>query len=167
MDFYDANNGIAVCNANGTPYIARTTDGGASWIQDTIPNTILSQSTVYSGFIPVQMVNPNAAFTQIVVSTSKRYIIGYGQASAGLDENTGIVGTDVLIYPNPTEADKVTIEAESLREVRVINNQGQLVLLTNEFQNGAELDLHGLDTGVYHVMIIGEDYTTNRKLIIK
>ena len=176
IDFYDANNGVAACSANCTPFIARTTDGGQTWIQDTIANSILTQSSGFSGFKPIQMVTPDAAFTQIVVNTSKRYIIGFGIAEGSSDTTTNPNPTDAIaknleskvsIYPNPVFFGNLTIEAEGHYNVNIYNANGQLIKTELNLNNKSEISLNDINAGLYIIQINGKDNNTTQKLIIK
>lgn len=173
IDFLDATNGVATCNANGTPFMARTEDGGQNWIQDTIPQTILSHSSNYSGFMPVQMVTKDAAFTQIHVNSTKRYIIGFGQGQGG---SGGPSSTDFIthsqdlftVYPNPSNSEHtVTIKLDHrLNSLTIINSSGQVIDEIFEIENEYELQVNNYKPGIYFLIAKSSTNTEVKKLII-
>ena len=62
----------------------------------------------------------------------------------GLDEN----GESVSVYPNPARA-RLTVEAEGLRHVTLINVQGQIVYDAIAEGNQTNIDLAGFVAGLY------------------
>jgi photosystem II stability/assembly factor-like uncharacterized protein len=165
VDFFDVNNGVAACNANGMPFIARTTDGGTTWIKDTISSAVLNLSLVYSGFKPIQMVSPSAAFTQIVTTTSKRYIIGFtNPSSTSIANNTA---SDLGLYPNPVTNGLLTIEGKGTYDVTIYNINGQIVENRYKLNGNSTIDLNSTNPGLYLVKVIGVDYSFTKKIIIK
>lgn len=173
IDFYDANNGVAGCSANGTLFLSRTTDGGQTWIQDTLADSISSISSFQSGFKPIQMVSPDAAFTQIISNTTSRYIIGFGVATndtSGGNPSTSINEKwerDISIYPNPNTDHVLNINVEGSYSVMIYNANGQMVTSATNLTNLSTIELGNLTTGLYSVHIIGEEYNTTRKLLVK
>ena len=71
---------------------------------------------------------------------------------------------DVSLYPNPTES-KVYIEAEGLRQVRVINLMGQEVMNQTVNDNRFILDLSSQPKGCYFIETLTEQGSTTTKIM--
>ncbi len=71
---------------------------------------------------------------------------------------------DVSLYPNPTES-KVYIEAEGLRQVRVINLMGQEVMNQTVSGNRFILDLSSQPKGCYFIETLTEQGSTTTKIM--
>ena len=82
-------------------------------------------------------------------------------------------GNSIFIYPNPTKG-KLNIDLSSkLNEsldMRVINSSGQVVyfIMYNKNHKTLEnLDLGGLDDGIYHITFEGVNFKTSKSVILK
>ena len=86
--------------------------------------------------------------------------------------NAESVLTQTSIYPNPTSGNSqliISADKSANALVRVVDINGQAVI---ELQEGVQagiqtvnLDLSGLDAGVYFVQVIGEGFKSSEKLI--
>ncbi len=79
----------------------------------------------------------------------------------GLDEN----GESVSVYPNPARA-RLTIEAEGLRQVTLINMQGQIVYDAIAEGNQTNIDLAGFVAGLYMLRIDTENGVVSRQVSV-
>ena len=79
----------------------------------------------------------------------------------GLDEN----GESVSVYPNPARA-RLTVEAEGLRQVTLINVQGQIVYDAIAEGNQTNIDLAGFVAGLYVLRIDTENGVVSRQVSI-
>jgi len=79
--------------------------------------------------------------------------------------NTEIPG--FKLYPNPATADivYVTTEQNALKEVRIFDVFGELIL-TDRMSSRA-LDISRLSPGVYVVQVIENGKSINRKLVVR
>lgn len=76
-------------------------------------------------------------------------------------------GLEVRIYPNPA-SDVVNVAAADLKEVRLLNTVGQVVMVQSVNGNVAQLSVSGLVPGVYMVQAIRADgVAAVRKLVRK
>lgn len=75
----------------------------------------------------------------------------------------------IVIYPNPTTNQKITIQTDSnhLKEVEIFDMLGKKVLKESFSSREKELFLHSFQAGVYIVKIKEEQVNTTRKLIVK
>ena len=78
--------------------------------------------------------------------------------------NTASEAQGIHLYPNPTN-DKVTIEAEGLRQIRVFNVTGQEVLQQIAEDTRAFIDLSTQPKGCYFIEVVTESGCTTTKVI--
>ncbi|MFS4468675.1 T9SS type A sorting domain-containing protein [Maribacter sp. 2210JD10-5] len=90
------------------------------------------------------------------------FSFSYGQSSQNKGDIDGF-----KMYPNPVTNGKVfiTTTAQSPKEIMIYDVLGTLVLKTTIL--GKELNLTGLDAGVYVLRVLEKDKMATRKLIIK
>ena len=72
-------------------------------------------------------------------------------------------------YPNPAKS-KVTVNLETSygsSEVTIRDMSGKTVSLHDGVQDAIELDLQGLDSGIYFITVVGNGKTSTQKLIIE
>ena len=100
--------------------------------------------------------------------------IGYINVSS-----TGIVGfvleeDNVKVYPNPNDGVfNIVFNLKSKENVRIkiFNMQGQL--LSHEYTNkisgiiNKRIDLSGYNGGIYHLQVITDNNTVNKKIVIR
>ena len=63
---------------------------------------------------------------------------------------------NVALYPNPTSG-KVSIKAEAMRQITIINVMGQVVMSQAVDNNDVTLDMSAFDNGMYIVNVITEN----------
>jgi hypothetical protein len=87
-------------------------------------------------------------------------------------QEIGYSNLKVDIYPNPT-SDHCFIRFNDVSEefkLILINSLGKVVMKKNIYTNQdsyqMELDLSGLPNGLYHLNMIGENYTQSEKIIL-
>lgn len=81
----------------------------------------------------------------------------------GVDENTV---KNVSVYPNPTSG-IITVKAEQMEKIEVINAVGQTVLTKEVEDNETSLDLTSFGSGVYFVNIMTVNGNVVRKINVK
>ena len=81
--------------------------------------------------------------------------------TTGVDESTD---KGVSLYPNPTES-SVTIEAEGLRLIRVLNMMGQEVKCLSTMKNNVTIDLSALPKGCYFIETTTEQGCSTTKIL--
>ena len=82
---------------------------------------------------------------------------------------TGIdvpVANDVTLYPNPTTG-KITITAEQLRQVIIMNSLGQTLNSIDAGHNLIQIDLSSFGKGLYLLMIQTENGVARQSVIVK
>ena len=87
------------------------------------------------------------------------------RVTTGDDPNVGIAPVEdaqVAIYPNPA-TDKVSIHADNIVRVEVLDVTGRIVATTT--QN--EVNISNLDNGVYMFRVITANGTTLQKVVKK
>lgn len=85
--------------------------------------------------------------------------------SVGVVENDNFPAA-IFIYPNP--ADKVVnIEAESIQQIRIINNLGKVVFESAYDSGFAQINIAGFNTGIYLVHVTTHRSNFIEKLIIR
>jgi len=80
-----------------------------------------------------------------------------------IDENTV---ENVSVYPNPTSG-IITVKAEQMEKIEVINAVGQTVLTKEVDDNETSLDLTSFGSGVYFVNIMTLNGNIVRKINVK
>ena len=83
--------------------------------------------------------------------TSNRNLVAHFEYTSGIGEREA----EINLYPNPTQG-KVTIEAEGLSQVRIVNLYGQTVYNTKVESDQVRIDLSNMAKGIY-VMHIGTE----------
>lgn len=73
---------------------------------------------------------------------------------------------DVTIFPNPVTDILSLICKDEIKEIKVFDMQKKLILFTNKLNNN-NLNLSGLDAGLYIVEIRTENNTSIKKIIKK
>lgn len=104
--------------------------------------------------------------------TTSYTVIGY-RAECSDEASITLVGINdvassakVSLYPNPAH-NSVTIAAEHIRSVELVNMMGQCLLRHNCNANVAVLDVQKLSEGVYFVKVELPEATAVKKLIVK
>jgi hypothetical protein len=100
-------------------------------------------------------VGRNFYIDKIAYCTIPDYPLVYGQTSLdGIDETEAAAFAH--IHPNPTSG-LVTVSAENLKELEVLNILGQPVLKTGCSGESVTIDLAGQPAGVYFIKITDKD----------
>jgi hypothetical protein len=73
---------------------------------------------------------------------------------------------DVTIFPNPVTDILSLICKDEIKEIKIFDMQKKLILLTNKLNNN-NLNLSGLDAGLYIVEIRTDNNTSIKKIIKK
>lgn len=72
---------------------------------------------------------------------------------------------EVIVYPNPA-VDNIRIESTGkIIGSRIRNYLGQQVL--NQTGNKPCIDINSLPSGLYIIEVVGEDWSTRQKLIVR
>jgi photosystem II stability/assembly factor-like uncharacterized protein len=153
VDFYNADTGYLI-NENGE--IDYTEDGGQSWYWDIsvygIENIEYSKSNVY------------------LYGTYGKILKGHVTGDLGTHEYS-FPGPYIQLTPNPAD-DYLKINAlteTNILSVEIFDIQGRLILdRTGLFNHSAEINLDGIDSGVYFVRILMEnDKAVVKKIVIR
>ena len=80
------------------------------------------------------------------------------------DVNENTVEKVISIYPNPTK-NTVTIEADGLRQVRVINIMGQTVICQTALEDNMTIDLSAQPQGCYFIETTTTQGNTTTKIV--
>jgi hypothetical protein len=92
--------------------------------------------------------------------------VSLNNGSVLANRNTNVAQNTFTLYPNPTNG-KVTIYAsENIKNIRILDIQGRLVLENNTMGNMTELDLSFANSGIYIVQIATESEIINQKLVL-
>ena len=83
--------------------------------------------------------------------TSNRNLVAHFEYTSGIGEQEA----EINLYPNPTQGE-VTIEAEGLSQVRIVNLYGQTVYNAKVESDQVRIDLSNMAKGIY-VMHIGTE----------
>lgn len=86
--------------------------------------------------------------------------------TSAVDIRTATAEADVRLYPNPA-AGRVTVAAEGMRSVRLVNLMGQVVLSRQQQASSAVLDLQRIPAGIYFVRVETADGVAVKKLVVK
>lgn len=86
----------------------------------------------------------------------------YSDSTYYLDQMQSI---QMKVYPNPTQGKVYIImsevEEDSLKEIRLYDNQGKLVYKSDGYGNTIEIDISSYPTGYYMVeLYVNEEHTT-------
>ncbi|MFC2111257.1 T9SS type A sorting domain-containing protein [Bacteroidota bacterium] len=90
--------------------------------------------------------------------TKRGHVRVYSIPTVGINEKS--FNLEVFVYPNPTTG-KITIKAECVESVEVINPQGKQIYTGKE----SEVDLSNQPKGIYIIKVITEKQTVTRKFI--
>ena len=72
---------------------------------------------------------------------------------------------DVMIYPNPTDSN-ITINAEAMNHITIINTAGQVVYDNNIENDNISIDMSQYGTGIYMIHITTENNVIVRKVSV-
>ena len=128
---------------------------GADWIMDTTgTNCSLLITTPGTAVLKVKAWNDCGETEQEIVIHAGFFDV---------DERQAI---QVVLYPNPAN-DKVFVEAEGIKSVKVYNLQGQLLKTWDgEASNRVEISLHNIVAGMYAVEVLTERGSTISKMTV-
>ncbi len=111
-----------------------------------------------------------AAMTWLKSYIAERPDVGY---PFGIKTTTGISQIDNLnlisVYPNPVTNGKVTVEsksAEIVNSVEIINSKGQVVKKVHPFQYKTEIEISGLNKGMYFLRAKTAEKVLNEKIVV-
>ena len=82
----------------------------------------------------------------------------------GLEEQTAL--TDINIYPNPTKDYVVINNLKGENQITIIDLNGRMRYYQNSSSNQVEINLEGLESGIYNLNIINGNNISTKKLII-
>ena len=71
----------------------------------------------------------------------------------------------LLIYPNPTNG-KFSVKADDICEIELLNIVGQCVATYDVDDDSYEIDMSGLETGIYFVNVKTENEIITKKIIL-
>jgi photosystem II stability/assembly factor-like uncharacterized protein len=151
VHFCDANHGMAV-GLNAT--ILRTNNGGATWFTDSPPTSM----SLYSCF----MISATSAVAGGISGTMIK------NSAMGVDENPNPFSEEISVFPNPSK-DIITVDIPSVSSsachISVYNEQGQLMNSLEYSSQMAEINISGLENGIYYLKIESEDRIGVKKII--
>lgn len=82
----------------------------------------------------------------------------------GLEEQTAL--TDINIYPNPAKDYVVINNLKGENQITIIDLNGRMRYYQNSSFNQVEINLEGLESGIYNLNIINGNNISTKKLII-
>lgn len=101
---------------------------------------------------------PNYVFT----ITHNRDLVAHFMYTEGIGENN----ISAKVYPNPTKGE-ITLEAEGLQSVRIVNAFGQTVYSTKVEGDQVRIDLSQMGKGIYMMHIEAEGGQAMRKIVVE
>lgn len=178
---------------NGTTLRDATQNGqGVTPTNDAINNWTVTSNTILSGTRTIIATRPfvaeatdytfNFSSTSInlagahadsAINTPLQYH-GSNRSNAGSKALTTILGLDdfslsaTQIYPNPTTGDFVVKTRTSLQKINVYNQTGAFIKTFefNDSNEGVEVNINGMQTGVYLIELVNEKEKTWKKIIV-
>lgn len=90
------------------------------------------------------------------------YYVKVSYTPNAIDEKTSQY---VTIYPNPTK-DKITVEADDIRNITLVNILGQKVYELSMNADQAVVDFSKLDAGLYMIQVTTEDYEIVERITV-
>lgn len=161
MLFGESRNDSLNCNM----YIVKTDNAGNSLCNETSkPHNIID--TLFNTIIP------SAVTTDISLLLTVTPVIPYISQPSYYEniictgfgiENPGITSTYIEIFPNPATG-KIKINAENIKNVKVINSVGETILNTEKTN---EIDLSGIPGGIYFIKVSTDRFSCTRKIILE
>ncbi|MEE1225734.1 MAG: C25 family cysteine peptidase [Bacteroidales bacterium] len=83
----------------------------------------------------------------------------------GLENNVELY--DVNIYPNPTKDYLVLSNLKGESQITIIDINGRMRYYQNTSSNQVEINLNGLESGVYNLNVIKDNIVLSKKLVIE
>ncbi len=83
----------------------------------------------------------------------------------GLENNVELY--DVNIYPNPTKDYVVLSNLKGESQITIIDINGRMRYYQNTSSNQVEINLNGLESGVYNLNVIKDNIVLSKKLVIE
>jgi photosystem II stability/assembly factor-like uncharacterized protein len=173
MAFKDDSTGyMSDYNASGGRYLSATTDAGNSWnFQPGGPfNSIRRINFAENG--AGAMLSSAGSFIRYTGHTLTSTDTITPSSTVGLMQHKTHQAVLVMLYPNPT-GEMVHIESaagQSMMHVTLFDISGRLISLENRMVktgNKADIQLQGLEPGIYFVSIDTADGSACRKLVIE
>ena len=106
-----------------------------------------------------EVVSEDMTYTFII--TSDRNLVAHFDYTSGIGEQM----VDINLYPNPTQGE-VTIEAEGLRQVRIVNMYGQIIYNAKVESDQVRIDLSNMAKGIYLMHIEANGGQAVRKIVV-
>ena len=83
----------------------------------------------------------------------------------GLEDQTELF--DINIYPNPTKDYVVLSNLKGESQITIIDINGRMRYYQNTSSNQVEINLNGLESGVYNLNVIKDNIVLSKKLVIE
>ena len=144
--------------------VYKSTDGGASY--EPI-GRIENEINVYNYFFDDTYVEPGETCYYFVVAyySVEEYDAATGPVSC-LVTSVGESIAKPELFPNPT-AGKVTVKAEGMERIVVVNSLGQTLYQANTEAPEMALDLAPFGKGMYFIMIQTSQGVTTQRIVVE
>ena len=83
----------------------------------------------------------------------------------GLEDQTELF--NINIYPNPTKDYVVLSNLKGESQITIIDINGRMRYYQNTSSNQVEINLNGLESGVYNLNVIKDNIVLSKKLVIE
>lgn len=140
----------AAANATSTPCVFGSSNDNGRWIRIELPASVLSLIT-NSAPTQIMLVDPNPGQGYITFTNASNPdfapVLSVNHNSVTGIETAAVQPEDIFVYPNPTSGHVfIKSNAGKVRQVEVLNSQGQVVLQSN---STTSVELGELPGGMY------------------
>ena len=90
------------------------------------------------------------------------FVLKFFYSETGVEDNAE---QNIGVYPNPAN-EKITVEAQNIETVSIVNVMGQKVYETSVNSDKIEIDVNDFPTGIYMINVVTDEYETAKRISI-
>ena len=95
-------------------------------------------------------------------SNKNEYVLKFFYSETGINEDAE---QNVGIYPNPAN-EKITIEAQNIETVSIMNVMGQTVYETSVNDDNMVIDVNDFPAGIYMIHVVTDEYEATKRISV-
>ena len=98
----------------------------------------------------------------LVKGTENEFVLPFFYSETGVNENAE---HNIGIYPNPAN-EKITIEAQNIESVSIVNVMGQTVYQTSVNEDNMVIDVNDFPAGIYMIHVVTDEYEATKRISV-
>ena len=160
-------------NATGlTGYYIMRKQGDGEWIRikvlsagktDYTDNSVNQFDTYYFYKVQAYYQGIDCLSAPAALKLNKNeYVLKFFYSETGINEDAE---QNVGIYPNPAN-EKITIEAQNIERVSIVNVMGQTVYETSVSDDNMVIDVNDFPAGIYMIHVVTDEYEATKRISV-